>query len=419
MSRQRERIKKILDWEELEKAPNTHGAFSFLRSAAEIISIRRNDVPPEIADQQMGAPLSDKTTIVAAPTTVAAQPVKAARSRPYKIHRCTLVQHGQSLGETTLYQALWAHGKVETAETKIVTAGWRTMKRICGMTDKNCKRNTASLIEKLAIEEIGKENVHARTGRTYRVFSFTKTLERRKAAGMEWAVWDKGRRFVQSDGSPLELNFSSGDKTTTVVAPTPVEIATVDKTTPGTVVNITPGTVVKTTPVLGSTLGREKKNESSSTTNDLVLILDALGDESLAVDEGAALLILNSCRNVCPDAAVNEIVSIIREKGAVMRSLRDVRNPIGFLLASVSAVFDGEGIKSYRRRQVAATVLVEQRNQEESRKQREMYEWFLSERDRLTMLIQNPDASAKRRDDARRGLSDVQSALSSYAEEEA
>jgi hypothetical protein len=415
MSKQRERIKKILDWEELEKAPNTHGAFSFLRSAAEIVSIRRNDVLPDIADRQINASSNDKTTTVVVAATVVDQPVKAARSRPYKVHRCTLVQHGQSLGETTLYQALWTHGKVETAETRTITTGWRTMKRLCGMTDKNCKRNTASLIEKLAIEEIGKENVHSRTGRTYRVYSFTKTLERRKAAGMEWAVWDKGRRFVQSDGSPLELNFYAGDKTTTVVAPTPVETATVDISTPGTVVNTTPGTVVKTTPVLGSTLGREKKNESSSTTSDLVLILDALGEESYAVDEQAALQILNSCRNVCPDATANEIVSIIREKGAVMQSRRNVRNPTGFLLTSVLSVFDGEGIKSFRRRQATAAALAEQRNQEENRKRKEMYEWLLAERDRLTLSIQNPDASPKRHDDARRRLSELQSVLSSYA----
>jgi len=46
-----------------------------------------------------------------------------------------------------------------------------------------------------------------------------------------------------------------------------------------------------------------------------------------------------------------------------------------------------------------------------------MYEWLLSERDRLTLLIQNPDTLPKRRDDARRGLSEVKSALSSYADE--
>jgi hypothetical protein len=132
MSKQRERVKKILDWEELEKAPNTHGAFSFLRSAVEIVSIRRNEVPPEVADQQTGESLRNKTTTVVAPTTVAGQLAKKSRSRPYKVHRCTLVQHGQSLGESMLYQALWARGTVETTETKTITAGWRTMKSFAG-----------------------------------------------------------------------------------------------------------------------------------------------------------------------------------------------------------------------------------------------------------------------------------------------
>jgi len=317
MSKQRERVKKILDWEELEKAPNTHGAFSFLRSAVEIVSIRKNDVPPELAERGINASFSDKTTTVVAPATVVDQATKKLRNRPYKVHRCTLVQHGQSLGETTLYQALWAHGKAETPEIRTITAGWRTMKRLCGMTDKNCKRNTALLVEKLALEEIEKENVHSRTGRTYRVYSFTKTLERRKAAGMEWAIWDRGRRFVQRDGSPLEPRSCSEDKTTTVVAPAPVKIDTVDKMTPRTVVNITLATMVKTTPVLGSTLGIEERNESSST-NEVSSILEALGKEVYVADEQAALQLLDSCRSVCPDAGTDEIASIIREKGAVM-----------------------------------------------------------------------------------------------------
>jgi hypothetical protein len=235
---------------------------------------------------------------------------------------------------------------------------------------------------------------------------------------MEWAIWDKGRRFVQSDGSPLELNFCCKYKTTTVVAPAPVEVEidTVDQTTPGTVVNTTPGTVVKTTPVLGSTLGIEERNESS-TTNDVVSILEALGEESYVADEQAALQLLHTCRSVCHDASANEIVSMIREKGAVMQSRRDVRNPIGFLLTSVASVFDGDGIKSYRRRQAAAAALAEQRNQEEKRNREEMHGWLLSERDRLTLLVQNPDESPKRQDAARQRLSEVQSALKSYAEE--
>lgn len=70
MSKQRERTKRIFDWEELEKAPNTHGGFSFLKLAAEIVSIRKNDVPPEVIDRQRDTLSRDKTTTVVALATV-------------------------------------------------------------------------------------------------------------------------------------------------------------------------------------------------------------------------------------------------------------------------------------------------------------------------------------------------------------
>ncbi len=283
------------------------------------------------------------------------------------------------------------------------------MKRLCGMTDKNCKHSTLSLIEKLALEEIGKEDVHARTGRTYRVYSFVKTLERRKAAGLEWAVWDKGRRFVQKDGSPLPRDFCARDKTTTVVAPAPVEIATVDITTPGTVVKTAPGTVVKTTPVLGSSLGIQERNKSSS--KDAGLVHEALGKEALVADEQAALQLIHSCRSFCPDAKADEIVEIIREKGAVMWGRRDVRNPIGFLLTSVASVFEGDGIKVYRRHQAAAAAQAEQRNQEERRKEKEMHEWFLSERERLIGVLEGNTEPVLRKDSARTMLAEVEAVL--------
>ena len=64
------------------------------------------------------------------------------------------------------------------------------MRRFCGMTDKNCKRNTSSLIEKLALEVIEAEDIHTRKGRTYRVHSYASILIRRRAAGMEWVARD-------------------------------------------------------------------------------------------------------------------------------------------------------------------------------------------------------------------------------------
>jgi hypothetical protein len=413
MAKPRERLtKKMLDWEELESAPNTRGAFSFLKSAAEIVSIRRS----EIQETPEETPPVDKMTTVVTPTTVPSKPIrKGLGTRPYKVHRCTLVQHGQSLGETTLYQALWANGRPETTETRVITAGWRSMKKLCGMTDKNCKRNTALLIEKLAIEQIGEENGHTRTGRTYRIYSFSNTLARRKAAGMEWAIWDRGRRFVQKDGSPLVAREPIADKTTTVVAQTTVVKATpvtVVNTTPVTVVNTTPVTVVKTTPVLiGTLLEIENKESSSSVIRD---ITDALTAQVSLADEEAARQLIRACRAFCPDASTKEILELIREKGDLMRSMGSVKNPIGFLLKSVAAVFDGEGIRSYRRQQLAADEMAKQRELEEARKQQEEDKWLLAERDRLLRRIADPATPSQQKDAARRNLQDVQAMLSGH-----
>jgi hypothetical protein len=109
---------------------------------------------------------------------------------------------------------------------------------------------------------------------------------------MEWAVWDKGRRFVQKEGSPFIRSATPIDKTT-------------------------PVTVVDTTPVLGTSLGMEKTKKSSSSTGDLNSILEALGQQVIVVEEQAALQYVNSRRIFCPDASTNEIGSTIHEECGV------------------------------------------------------------------------------------------------------
>jgi hypothetical protein len=125
MPRQRDRTKKILDWEDLEQAPNTRGAFSFLKSAAEIVSIRRDDVvsPAAIAEKKPQLQ-RDSTPVVSTTTGVEMQSrLKIARVSVPRL--CRLAQDGHSLGEAALYQMLWSRGEPETNETRIISAGWR------------------------------------------------------------------------------------------------------------------------------------------------------------------------------------------------------------------------------------------------------------------------------------------------------
>ena len=256
MPKQRNQSKKILDWEDLERAPNTRGAFSFLKSAAEIVSIRREDAVS--AGTTVKKPLQNDSATVASKTTVVEKRSRAQLGNVPGPRLCRLAQDGHSLGESALYQMLWSRGKPETEETRVISAGWRTMRRFCGMTDKNCKRNACSLIQKLAIEVIAAEDINTRKGRTYRVHSCDTILIKRRAAGMEWVARDKSRRFVRQDGGPLSSESVAStahlsEPTTVVVRTTVADLVppnptTVVDTALGTVVGTTTGTVVATTP---------------------------------------------------------------------------------------------------------------------------------------------------------------------------
>jgi hypothetical protein len=394
MPRKREGAGKILDWEALEKAPNTHGAFSFLKSAAEIISIRRDEAPTE----------PDKREKEPKPTGTSLAP-----------RLCRLAQDAHSLGESVLYQMLWARGVPEADETRVVCMGWKTMHQFSRLTDKSCKRNTAGLIKKLAIEVIAAEDIHNRKGRTYRVFSYATILKRRKAAGFEWVSRDKTRKFVQKDGLPFVDDThtdSTGTYLDTVVSATTVveyvanHIATVVDTTTVPMVATTPGTVVATTPPLGSILeiGKEVITSSSS---EVEVIVQTLTRQAGIADSNAAIRLIGACRDHCPNATIPEIVAVIQEKAFAVRSRRDVRNPVGFLLATVPPVFEGEGIKSYRRVIVAEKEAAERAEAEHKKNEEETLAYFASERVRLQNQLQGTGLTEKRRGEIQRHVEEI------------
>ena len=412
MSKPRDRVKKILDWEELERAPNTHGALSFLKSAAEIVSIRKGDTPTrdELSDPTK---VVDTTTVVRKPVT----PDHRPHPRP-----CYLAQDGHSLGETALYQVLWARAKQETADTRVITAGWRTMKRLCGMSDKSCKRNTTGLIEKFALEVVSAEDIATRTGRTYRIHSYVSILARRKAAGLEWVSRDRRRRFVQKDGSPLMTHENAKtpeSNSTTVEEPPSSNPTTVDElagSNPTTVVYKTPGTVVAKTTVLGSSLGSIEE-EVPSTTTEVDLIVQALAEQAGVADAGAANRLITECRSACPSATVPEIVGIVQEKAFAARSRRDVRNLIGFLLSTVPPVFEGQGIVSYRRMIAAEAEAAKRKAEQQQKDRQEMRAYFVRQAEHLRGLLSEPGLPEKKRAELEGRLLEYQDVLKHHAED--
>lgn len=407
MPRKREGAGKILDWEALEKAPNTHGAFSFLKSAAEIISIRREEA-----------------------TTEPNKWKKESRSPeiPLTPRLCRLAQDAHSLGESVLYQMLWARGVPETDETRVVCMGWKTMHKFSRLTDKSCKRNTAGLIKKLAIEVIAAEEIHNRKGRTYRVFSYASILKRRKAAGFEWVSRDKARKFIQKDGLPFaddtkadgsHTNIDTVVSATTVVESAPIHTATVVNTTTVPMVAMSPGTMVATTPPLESLLGISEEVETASS-EEVEVLVQTLTRHAGIADSNAAIRLIGACRDHCPNATLPEIVAVIQEKALAVRSRRDIRNPIGFLLATVPPVFEGEGIKSYRRVILAEKEAAERAEAEHRRNEEETRAYFVKERERLLNQLQDSVLTDKRRGEIQKQVKELDGWLrpqdDSYAE---
>jgi hypothetical protein len=408
MKRQR-RTTELLDWEELEGAPNTRGAFSFLRTQSPVINIQ------EHRQQESKGPATstphDKTSTVDNPSTVdvsVSSSTPARRTRPYKVHRCYTVQDGHSAGENQLHSALWRSGVADVSasndpDTRRVTMGWDRMARKAGMSDKAAKRNLTLLIEKLAVDLLASEVSATRTGRTYRVYSYAAILERRAAAGMLYVIRDKGVRFQ----TETEVAAFSGAKATGPTDKTStVDISsTVDKESTKTGDKTSTDTVDKTSTPLRSSL-RTKERITTTTVIDLSAVVEALAFYVTA-DESAAQKIVASSLQACESASTEEIVSVIHEKAPLIVRNRSIENPLGLLIRAVPKCFEGSGILQLRRQWAAEKERLAARELERQRQNQEFVEMVSRERRRCEATLADPASTDIQRATASKQLAEL------------
>jgi hypothetical protein len=230
------------------------------------------------------------------------------------------VQDGHSTSEELLYRTLWAEGRPEGPNARMITVGYRGISSLTRMDPKTVKYLCRNLVAKLAMEQVAGENVTEGIGRTYRVFSPAAVLERRTAAGMEWILRRPGGRveFIPRDqlhpGGNLPRDNKSGpggDLSFRPVAP--------EKS------------YLQTAPALFGPVARAFLEIVPGTEDDAV--------ENLIAD----------CLSRVPDATGAEIAHFLQLKGAYMLRMGTVKNPIGFLLQAVPKCIEGEALRQYRR----------------------------------------------------------------------
>ena len=306
-----------------------------------------------------------------------------------KVRRCVLAQDGHSLGEEAIYQVLWRTGNAESSDpnsSRTNRLGAAEIGYKVNMAKKNVRQNIARLFEKLAIEIIEDFGTMNSQARLYRVFSYKQILERRRAAGMEYVLRNKGVVFCDRNGT--EMQFS------------PAHVST-----PGDQTIIRPAKPKKrrltskldSSPVYPDVFVAEPAKHDNAAA-DLQAISVAL-NRYWTVDDAAAVQLLRDCRRVRPDARADEIAFFVHEKLQLARTNRNITNPVGLIIATVPQSFTGFAFEEFRRRMERQAALAAEETQRRKRETDELNAWMQREREKLIAIASDtsiPEATRSR-----------------------
>ena len=424
----------VLDWRELAQGPALRGLAEVL--APDVIRERPGQqIPQSFAAPTVGAPLSvgetgyppsvgasvsdslnaqtvsnppseEDTPTVGVTTSSVGDATSVGVSRAltapesfwmnadgklyesHRVRRVTIAQHSMTLGEERVYQALW-HAKENDGvfwdgkKAKTFSLGYDRIAKLVRLNEKSVRAVIPKLIAKKILEVTASENSAARTGRTYRIFSYEEILERQRADTFLYVV-KNGRavEFVQPVVTP-----STGHSIAPTVGVTPTDTVGV---TPTDTVGVTPTDTVGVTPTpLYTLLVRESHPASSSSVREALSVYGS-------PDDDAVRHLISQCRKNAPDAEYDEIAYFIHDKGQVIRKGK-ISNPIAFLLVYVPKCFLGEGLSEFREKQ-------RQAKEAEEASQKELHGWYRKELEKQQATLQDPNASEEEKRWARKFL---------------
>jgi hypothetical protein len=255
------------------------------------------------------------------------------------------------------------------------------------MSKKNVRQNISRLFEKLAIEIIENFETMNSQARLYRVFSYKQILERRRAAGMEYILRNKGVVFCSQDGRELVSSpaYVSSPGYETSIRPAPPKRAR-----KRVVASEPPQQYVEMHPPA------DPEEEESS---DLQMVSKAL-NQYWSVDKDAAVQLIRKCRNVRADARADEIAFFVTEKLYLARTNRSITNPIGLILATVPQSFAGSTFLELRRRRERQAEAAAEEAARKAREAEETNAWFEKQRESYQNIAADESKPQKERDEA-------------------
>ena len=334
----------------------------------------------------------DETNLGNETSTASINDLTPGRGRS-KVRRCVLAQDGHSLGEEAIYQALWRAGRPESSDpngSRSVRMGAADVGYKVNMAKKNVRQNISKLYEKLALEILEDFETISSQARLYRVFSYKQILERRRAAGLEYVLRNKGVVFCSKDGgavvsSPAYVK-TPGDETSIRPAPPKKRRAPL------------PPETTNFQPSLPSPVQVEQSEDA-----DLLAVSQAL-NRYWPVDQLAAVQLIRACRRVQHDARADEICFFVREKLELARQSRSITNPTGLILSTVPQSFVGSTFLDFRHRMERQAALAAEEAERKSREEAELHAWLKREYEKAELIANDETKSPKERDAAERTM---------------
>lgn len=260
------------------------------------------------------------------------------------IHPYDTVQHAHTASEHLVYTTMWKllGSRDDEGSSREGKLSLSQLTARISISRRNLRRVLQSLIQKLAIEVTEFEDRAHAIPRSYRVWGFRATIDRRRQNGYTHIY--RNRNYItlaRSYGDKPEDNLPSGRA---VLPEDSLAVGAADSLSSGPEANLSTRPEDSLAPL------NNKKNKPpgpSSTSSPVVAaaILRHFG----FVDDDAIALLIRKCRENAPDASDEEIAELAAMQARRIRRMRNVENPVGLLISQVARCFKGEPFAIYRR----------------------------------------------------------------------
>jgi hypothetical protein len=285
-------------------------------------------------------------------------------------------------GEDRLYQFMWENGQRHNRGVRLFAGSMALLGRAIGRDPRNTRPLIETLVRKLSIQIAREENFATRQPRVYFVFDYSEIAQRRRRAGLEWAVKNKGIQLLTAEQA---ASMIQSDLVSTPVDTSGIELTPVD-TTPSLSTPVKRRNSPVSTPVqrpestrvhcpvstaVNTASPPYRRNQFENPTGEttpstivaavVAVLRNCLGE----ADDDLAKRIVAGCQAVASDATADEISHFIRFDAALFRR-GNINNPAGFLVRQVPRHFEGESFRQFREE--------EHRRREAERKRHELEE---------------------------------------------